>query len=203
MREYSLKQEKFQSLFKRVIPVSLISVLFPIILFFILRSSLSDTPVIGFITVLCAILFLYRFAKETIKIIRIKRDWKSFKILYSDFSIIKKQDKTPDIEIMFREISRIIQVTGGISIQTEDPHAFIFIPSDLNNYEELFNKLNKLYAIEVSPIISVKVHSEYAIKQHNQPRTILKKLLIGIGMKFGGFILFLLLVIGLIFFLSH
>jgi hypothetical protein len=137
MREYSLKQEKFQSLFKRLIPASLISILFPIILFFILRSSLSDTPVIGFLTVVCVIFFLYRFAKETIKIIRIRRDWKSFKILYSDFSIIKKQDKTPDIEILFKEISRIIQVTGGISIQTEDPNAFIFIPSDLDRWRKI------------------------------------------------------------------
>jgi hypothetical protein len=78
-----------------------------------------------------------------------------------------------------------------------------FLTLPLDNYDELFNKLNKLYAIEVSPIISVKVHSEYAIKQHNQPRTILKKLLIGIGIKFGVFILFFLLVIGLIFFLEH
>jgi ABC-type transport system involved in cytochrome bd biosynthesis fused ATPase/permease subunit len=104
MREYSLKQEKFQSLFKRVLPAYLISILFPIILFLILRSLLSDSAVIGFLIVLCVILFLFRFAKETIKIIRIKRYWKSIKILYSDFSIIKKHEKTPDIEIMFREI---------------------------------------------------------------------------------------------------
>ena len=84
-----------------------------------------------------------------------------------------------------------------------DHLATMFFPSYLENYEGLIERLRSYCVIEESPISSVGVPSEYALKQHVTPKTIWKKLFVGLGIAAGIFILFILAMIALIYFLSH
>ena len=203
MNEYSLKRESLKILLKKIIPTSLLSLLLPIILYFILKSSLIGSPINGLLTLFFLFLFLYNLIKESIKIYRTRRDWLSFKIIISNDSIMKHQRNIPEVIISIDQIERVAQVTGGVSIQTDDPQKFIFVPSDIENYEELTSNLNTYRPIEVSPITSVRMSPEYTLKQHIKPGTALKKLFIGIGIGFGVLLSFFLLIIGLIYFLTH
>jgi hypothetical protein len=167
-------------------------------------SNLKDTPLSGVLLPLFLIFFLYNLIKVIVRLLRIRRDWYSFRIIRAEGSITKKQHNTPDLEILDEEISRIVQITGGLSIQTNTPEKFIFIPSSLNSFNELVFELNHTKIVEVSPITSVGVPAEHSLLQHVKKGagSAVRTSLILFGIIFGGLLVMILFLFLVIFLLS-
>ncbi len=195
MKEYLLQQEKLKTVLIKTLPHSFISLLLPLILYFIMRSSVDDY-ILGFFRLLCGLFLIYTLIKESLRIYKIRRDWLSFKILITENSIQKKQSKTMDIVIPINQLVKIVQIADGVSIQSEDANKFIYIPKDIENYEEVICKLNAFKPIEVSSLMSIRTPSEYALRQSTEPGSRLKRLLLGTAIGFGIItVLFLSLII--------
>lgn len=185
MKEYSLQKDTLKPVLLKALPFSFILLLFPWILYFIITSSVNEDMLLGFIKLLCGLLFIYTLIRESIKIYKIRRDWLSFKILITEDSIQKKQYKTMDIVIPINQIVKIVQIADGISIQSEYENKFIYIPKDIENYEEVLCKLNALKPIVVSPLTSVRTPSDYALRQNARHGSALKRLSLGIAVGLG------------------
>ncbi|CAN7708250.1 hypothetical protein LJR153_005807 [Paenibacillus sp. LjRoot153] len=182
--------------------MSIITLLIPVAIYYALTSG-ETLAMTGFLKVLFACMFLYYLVKAIRNLGKVRKDWFTFRIVLSEQSLIKKQNKVPDMTLYLNDISRIVQVAGGLSVETRTPSNHVFIPSYLENYEGLVERLRPYCVIEESPISSVGVPSEYALKQHITPKTIWKKLFVGIGIAAGIFILFILAIIAMIYFLSN
>jgi hypothetical protein len=196
MSEYSLQKENFKIVLRKAFLYSFMSLLLPLILYFILKSSVDDYMIQGVFKLFCGLFFVYTLIKESLRIYRIRRDWLSFKILITEDAIHKKQYKTEDTIIPTNKIVKIVQVADGVSIQSEEANKFLYIPKNIENYEEVLSKLNSLKPIEVSSLMSLRIPSEYTIQQHIKHGSALKRLFLAIGVVLGVLlILFLLLII--------
>lgn len=196
MSEYSLQKENFKTVLRKPLLFSFMSLLLPLILYFILKSSVDDYMIQGVFKLFCGLFLVYTLIKESLRIYRIRRDWFSFKISITEDTIHKKQYKTKDTIIPINQIVKIVQIADGVSIQSEEANKFLYIPNDIENYEEVLSKLNSLRSIEVSSLMSIRIPSEYTIRQQIVPGSALKRLSLVIGAGFGILIfLFLLIVI--------
>lgn len=100
------------------------------------------------------------------------------------------------IVIPINQIVKIVQIADGVSIQSEDANKFIYIPKDIENYEEVICKLNAFKPIEVSSLMSIRTPADYALRQNTGCGSVLKRLLLGITIGFGILIaLFLFLIL--------
>lgn len=195
MCEYSLRQEDFKTVLRKTLLYSFMSLLLPLILYFILTSSVNDYMIQGVFKLFCGLFFVYTFIKDSLRIYRIRRDWISFKISITEDAIRKKQYKTEDTIIPINQIVKIVQIADGVSIQSEEANKFLYIPNNIENYEEVLGKLNCLKPIEVSSLMSVRIPSEYTIRQHIKHGSALKRLFLVIGVGFGIVLILFLLVI--------
>ncbi|WP_166243146.1 hypothetical protein [Paenibacillus turpanensis] len=176
MREYTLKREDLLNIYKKAIPFSIISAILPIVIFVVISSQINEAFISRILFVFILILILYRVIKETIKILNIRRDWISFKITVSNESITKTQVNIPDVEILKKDVVRIVKAAGGFTIQTVDPQKSLFVPNQLGEYEDFESHLSTITPIEVSPINSIQLPPEFSLKQHVKPGSIFKKL---------------------------
>lgn len=196
MSEYSLQQEKLKIVLRKTLPQSFISILLPLIFYSILRSSMNDDMLQSVFKLFFGLFLVYTLIRESLRIYRIRKDWLSFKITITENAIQKKQYKTPETIIPINQIVKIVQIADGVSIQSEQANIWIYIPNDIENYEELISKLNTLNPIEVSPLMSVRVPSDNAFRQSVRPGSALRRLLLGIAIGFGILTaLFLLLIV--------
>ncbi|KAF5071964.1 hypothetical protein DSECCO2_206310 [anaerobic digester metagenome] len=195
MCDYSLQKEKFKTVLRKSLLFSFMSLLLPLILYFFLRSIANDFMIQSVFKLFCGFFFIYTLIKESLRIYRIRRDWFSFKISITEDAIYKKQYKTEDTIIPINQIVKIVQIADGVSIQSEEANKFLYIPNNIENYEEVLGKLNSLKPIEVSSLMSVRIPSEYTIQQHIKHGSALKRLFLVIGVGFGILILLFLLLI--------
>jgi hypothetical protein len=203
VEEYSLKKENFKIVLRKMLPFSIIKLCIPVFLYFAVFSNLAGNSMSIFFIFFTSVLFLYYLIKELVSILKVRKDWISFKIIISDDSITKIQDRTDPVHIAKADITRLIEAAGGTSIQTNDPQAYIFVPNGIEHYENLKSELLRIKPIEVSPLTSINVPPQYALNQHKKPINVLKRLLIGIAAATGGFLLFIILIIVIINFLSN
>ncbi|OCT10957.1 hypothetical protein A8709_04440 [Paenibacillus pectinilyticus] len=202
MVEYALKKDKFTGVILGALRLSIIRLLIPFIIYFAITSR-ETLALASFLKVLFALMFLYYLMKLIVNLRKVRRDWLTFRIMLSEQTLIKKQNKVPDVTLYLSDITRIVRVAGGLSVESGTVGSHVFIPSHLENYEELIERLRACCVVEESPISSVAVPSDYALKQHLTTHTIWKKLFAGIGIAFGLFMLFILAIVALIYFLSH
>ncbi|WNR43734.1 hypothetical protein [Paenibacillus roseipurpureus] len=206
MMEYALRKDKLTEVLKRSLLVSGIPLMIPILFFFTFAYR-KDSDLPDFLQYVFVLLFVYYLYKAVRNLLKVRRDWYSFRIVLSDQSLVKKQRNVPDTTLSLNDITRIVQVTGGLSVEASCNGSYVFIPSHIENYDVLVERLRPLCVIETSPVSSVGVPAEFALKQHqtlNSTLTsIFKKFLWGIGIIAGIFLLFFLAIAALIFFLSH
>ncbi|MCR8630867.1 hypothetical protein [Paenibacillus radicis (ex Xue et al. 2023)] len=200
MKEYSLKKEEFNVSYKKFAKyIVTFFLVVPIIVYSTINRFANDSLTKLLIVLMILMVSSSAIVKFFYSFYKVRRDWYSFRILLSDDLLVKTQTKTPNAEIQIKEITRIIQLAGGVSIQSDDPQKFIFVPEALEEYQDLLIRLNKIVPIEVSPIVSVAVPAGYAIKQQVQSGDLLKKWLIIFACIIGFFtVVPLVVVIGLL-----
>lgn len=92
------------------------SLLLPLILYFILRSSVNDDMINGVFKLFCGLFLLYTLIRESLRLYKIRRDWLSFKICITKDAIQKKQYKTPETIIPINQIAKIVKTSMISSI---------------------------------------------------------------------------------------
>ncbi|MFD2614973.1 hypothetical protein [Paenibacillus gansuensis] len=177
MKQYHLKRDSFNKVMKSYTPFIAATLAGPIIMMLLLYPLLGDILGAGTVTTLVLLYFAYAIVRILIKINKARRDWFSYLIIWDENYITKKQHKTQDLTILMSEITRIVQVAGGVSIQTGDPQRFLFVSSELEEYPGFLGRLNAIHVIEVSTLPSMEVPSMYTITQHRKPAGVLKILL--------------------------
>ena len=192
--EFLLKKDVFKKMLKKYIIFQLciiIGLLLP--LYFALKSMEEIYYIIA------PLVLIYELIKQIFIIIKMKKEWYTYRILLSNDSIYKTQYKKVDITIMRENIKRVIEIpNSGLSVQTQDENNYIYIPKSLESYEIIRSKLTKWCPIEESTISTPSSNSEafqfrLASRNKNDFYIKIKK---GIGILLGGFLaLFITLVI--------
>ena len=192
--EFLLKKDLFKKMLRKhiIFQLCLITGLL-VLLYFALKS------VEGIYYLIAPLVFIFELIKQIFVIIKMKKEWYTYRILLSNDSIHKTQYKKVHITIMRESIKRIIEIpNSGLSVQTHDEHNYIYIPRTLESYEIIRNELSKWCPIEESTISLPASNSEaiqfrLASRNKNDSFIKIKK---GIGIFLVGFLaLFVTLVI--------
>ncbi|WP_438431571.1 hypothetical protein [Gorillibacterium sp. sgz500922] len=202
MEEYVLKPDGLKQIYKTLLPISLLTVCLPAFLMASFGLSFPVHEMKLFMWGLAGLVLVFGLLREGRKLYKIRRDWLSFRIEFSDTGIRKTQRGQPEVQVTAAELSRVVKASGGVLLQGADPQTSIFVPDSLGRYDELLVGLSRLRPVEESPVTSVSVSPQYALLQHRPRKSFAMQLLKGIGLFFGGILLFFLLVIGLLYFLS-
>ena len=154
--EFLLKRDVFKKMLKKHILFQLCLI---IGLLTILYFALKSVEEIYFI--IAPLVLIYELTKQTFVIIKMKKEWYTYRLSLSNDGIYKTQYKKIDVTIMGKNIKKIIEVpNSGLSVETHDAHNYIFIPSYLESYEIVRSKLTKWCTIEESIISQPSMNSE-------------------------------------------
>jgi hypothetical protein len=150
MSMYQLSYESFQTIKKKLLLQLCLYQLIPCVFLAYLFSSFGSMKmVVPFLIIFFAI----GFVKEFFNVKRREKEWTTFSIYLEDLAIKKTQFKSPDIHILFDEINRVVEIpNSGLSIQTNDPAKYLFIPIQLEGYEKVRHHLMTVKPIETSPV---------------------------------------------------
>lgn len=151
MRTYKLFEDKFESETKnsRIIGLIFFSIVCMIVPFLFYRNRDFDTPtVIALVITIIAIGFALLRGMKNSKKMQLEQ-WITYEFILDDYKIIRKQIRTPDIQIMRNEITKI-QITpkGGILVLADGKNKIIHIPKYLDGFEEVRSKLSEWSAVE-------------------------------------------------------
>lgn len=171
MKMYIPNSVKISKLQNKTILLSILSIFLQMSLLIYIYIVISNSSISRVWLIVFLFLVIFNIIFEGIRINNIKKDWGSFNIKLSDKSIIKNQNRKPQIEIDFNEITKITQVNGGISIETSNPKRFVYIPDIIDNYDEFIINLNPIKSIKVN---SKRIPPEYAFDLRYKNRTLKK-----------------------------
>jgi uncharacterized membrane protein SpoIIM required for sporulation len=135
----------------------------------------------GIYYVILPLVIIYELIKQIFVINKMKKEWDTYRLLFSSDSLYKTQYKNVDKTIMRESIRRVIEIpNSGLSVQTIDASNYIFIPKTLENYELCRGELAKWCPIEESPISLASLNEFF------------KNTIKGLGFFFGGIILLII-----------
>ena len=92
MVEYVLKKDKFTKVMRRSIRISIITLLIPVAIYFALTSG-ETLEIFGFLEFLFALMFLYYLVKAIRNLLKVRKDWITFRIVLSEQLLIKNKKK--------------------------------------------------------------------------------------------------------------
>jgi hypothetical protein len=78
--------------------------------------------------------------------------WSSYELLLDNDTLIRKQVRTPDLQIHRNEITRLQEIqSGNLVVKTDDKRKFIVIPNSLDGFEEVKLQLAEWKELEIQP----------------------------------------------------
>ena len=184
--EFYLKKDLFTKMLKKHIIFQLCVIIGILMLLYFVLKSVEEIYYI-----IAPLVLIYELIMQTFVIIRMKKEWYTYRILLSNDSMYKTQHKKDDITIMRENIKRVTEIpNSGLSVQTQDEHNCIYIPKSLESYEIIRSKLTNWCAIEESAISQPLSNSEafqFRLASRNK-NDFFKKVKKGIGILIGGFL---------------
>ncbi len=138
MKIYKLKvdsfEEKKKEILKRGIIISIISIFIGFTISII--NSGFDWKVF-LIMIPIAVIAMSFGVKRGLKLQ--KEAWESYELKYDLDTITKSQIRTKDISIQKSEILEIEENKNGVLVKSHNKSNFIFIPKELENFNELID----------------------------------------------------------------
>jgi hypothetical protein len=191
--EFLLKKDSFKKTLKKHILFQLCITAIILILLYSLLSSILEIYYI-----IAPLVLIYKLISQTFVIIKMKKEWYTYRILLTKDGIYKTQYKKVAITIMSENIKRIIEIpNSGLSIQTHNEHNYLYIPTSLENYEIIRSELVKWCPIEESiisqPLINAEA-SQFRLASDNK-NSFFKKMIKIIAFLFGGLLVLLFILV--------
>lgn len=154
MQVYKLSSAEFEKLKKKIL-WGILPIMLVILTILVITQSINPKTGEVNITMLLVVIAvfagvggfsLYRILNKQ------KQVYDSYRLTVHDNLIIREQLNLPRVEIYVNEISSLTKTTDNqIIIKGKNPQDIIYIPSQLENYEDLQKRLDEIMLIAPAP----------------------------------------------------